>query len=110
FLMKIGGDVIALRIAFVLRDSIYMYRSACDPGWGKRSVMTIVAAEAFKYAMFMGLRTANLPMENDGSSTGWGPKVRYYREAIQRVPSAKSRLGHQSYQWLLKAKQDPRVQ
>jgi len=75
FQLKIGGDVVAMRIGFVVADSLYLYYSGYDPAWAKYSVMTTTVAEAIKYAIAHGLKTVNLSPGADVSKTRWGPRV-----------------------------------
>ena len=46
FALKIGDKVAAMRVGFVLGDSLYLYYSGYDPEFGKYSVMTTAVAEA----------------------------------------------------------------
>ena len=109
FVLSIQGQVVAIRIGYVFRDSIYLYYSGYDLAWGKYSVMTTVVAEAFKYAMGNGIKTANLSTGNDISKTRWGPSEVMYREVLQVTPSMRSRLALDGYQFAMKAKRHPRV-
>jgi CelD/BcsL family acetyltransferase involved in cellulose biosynthesis len=109
FTLSFSGKVVALRIGYVLGDSIYMYYSGYDPAWGKYSIMTTVVAEALKYAIAHGLQTANLSTGNDISKTRWGPSETVYREAAQVAPSFRGQLAHQGYQLAMRARSNPRV-
>ena len=46
FGMRIGGRFVAMRIGFVVDDTLYLYYSGYDPAWAKYSVMTTVVAES----------------------------------------------------------------
>jgi CelD/BcsL family acetyltransferase involved in cellulose biosynthesis len=92
FQLAIGGDVVALRIGFVIRDSLYLYYSGFDPRWSKYSVMTTTVVEAVKYAIGQGLTTINLSPNKDVSKTRWGPREIALNQAVQIAPSLLSRL------------------
>jgi CelD/BcsL family acetyltransferase involved in cellulose biosynthesis len=87
FSLRIGGQIVATRIGFLLGDALYLYYSGYDPTWSRYSVMTTVVAETMKYAMAAGVRTVNLSTGNDVSKTRWNPAEVSYCEAIQISPS-----------------------
>jgi CelD/BcsL family acetyltransferase involved in cellulose biosynthesis len=109
FLLRVREEVVALRIAYVLQDSIYLYYSGYDPAWGKYSIMTTVVAEALKYAIEQGLKSANLSTGNDVSKTRWGPQEYIYRDAVQQRLSPRSRLARHGYELVQRARSDPRL-
>lgn len=74
FQLIIRGEVVASRIGFVIRDSLYFYYSGFDSAWARYSVMTTTVAEAVKYAISQGLRTVNLSPGRDTSKLRWGPR------------------------------------
>jgi len=92
FQLAIRGDVVALRIGFVIGDSLYLYYSGFDPRWSKYSVMTTTVVEAIKYAIGQGLTTINLSPSKDVSKTRWGPREIALNQAVQISPSPFSRL------------------
>jgi len=97
FQLRIGGEVVACRIGFVVGDSLYLYYSGFDPRWGNYSVMTTTVAETLKYAIGTGLKTVNLSRGSDQSKTRWGPRVVEYRGGLDRRERLKSRIAHQLY-------------
>jgi CelD/BcsL family acetyltransferase involved in cellulose biosynthesis len=97
FQLVIGGQVVASRIGFVVRDSLYLYYSGFDPQWASFSVMTTVVAEAIKYAISVGLTTVNLSAGTDVSKTRWGPRALAYQTAYEPGPGLRSRLTLQAY-------------
>jgi CelD/BcsL family acetyltransferase involved in cellulose biosynthesis len=92
FQLAIRGDVVALRIGFVIGNSLYLYYSGFDPRWSKYSVMTTTVVEAVKYAIGQGLTTINLSPNKDVSKTRWGPREIALNQAVQISPSLLSRL------------------
>jgi CelD/BcsL family acetyltransferase involved in cellulose biosynthesis len=92
FQLVIGGDVVALRIGFVVGDSLYLYYSGFSPRWAKYGVMTTTVVEAIKYAIGQHLRTVNLSPNRDVSKTRWGPREIVLKQAVQLAPAALSRL------------------
>lgn len=109
FMLRVKGEVIAMRIGFVIGDSLYLYYSGYDPAWARFSVMTTVVAEAFKWAMGQGLKTANLSTGTDVSKTRWGPDERVYREVAQLSPGARGQLAWHAYRLVLTAREHPRL-
>ena len=97
FTVKIGGNIVAMRIGFIVGDTLYLYYSGYDPAWSNYSVMTTVVAESIKWAIAEGLRTVNLSTGNDVSKTRWRPAEISYREAIQISPSLSAQAAHALY-------------
>jgi CelD/BcsL family acetyltransferase involved in cellulose biosynthesis len=58
FVLKIGGQVVATRIGFIIGGTLYLYYSGYDPAWSKYSVMTALVAETIKYAISNGLKSS----------------------------------------------------
>jgi len=54
FALKIGAEIVAMRIGFVVGDGLYLYYSGFDPKWWEFGVMTTTMAEAIKYAIGRG--------------------------------------------------------
>jgi CelD/BcsL family acetyltransferase involved in cellulose biosynthesis len=98
FEMRIGAEVVASRIGFVVGDSLYLYYSGYDPHWSKYSVMTTTVAEAIKYAIAEGLATVNLTPGTDVSKTRWSPRELEFPQAVQVYPSRLSRWAWNLYQ------------
>jgi CelD/BcsL family acetyltransferase involved in cellulose biosynthesis len=92
FQLAIRGEVVALRIGFVIGDSLYLYYSGFDPRWSKYSVMTTTVVEAIKYAIGQGLTTIDLSPGRDISKTRWGPREFALNQAVQISPSPLSHL------------------
>lgn len=84
FQLRIGTEIVAVRIAFVVGDSLYLYFSGFDPRWGRFSVMTTTVAEALKYAIAAGLKTVNLSRGTDTSKTRWRPRAIVYTGGFER--------------------------
>jgi CelD/BcsL family acetyltransferase involved in cellulose biosynthesis len=106
FVLKIRGCVVAVRIAFVVGEEIYLYYSGFDPRWAKYSVSTTIVAESFKYAIEHGLKRANLSTGTDVSKTRWGARLVLFGEATQSRARLRSRVTYEAYRHL---KSDPLV-
>lgn len=92
FQLRIGGRIVASRIAFVVGDSVYLYYSGFDPLWARYSVMTTTVAEAFKYAIASGLKSVNLSPTGERSKLRWRPRRLDFRSALVHRESLSSRI------------------
>lgn len=101
FLLRIGGNVVASRVAFVVGSSLYLYYSGFDPNWAKYSVSTTLLAEAVKYAIGLGLSTVNLSAGTDQSKTRWGARPVSFHAGVQASPRLRSRVAYAAYCRLL---------
>jgi CelD/BcsL family acetyltransferase involved in cellulose biosynthesis len=97
FQLKVGAQVVATRIGFVVGDSLYLYYSGFDPAWARYSVMTTTVAEAIKYAIAHGLQTVNLSPAKDISKTRWGPRQIDYASVYENAGRLRSRLARDAY-------------
>jgi CelD/BcsL family acetyltransferase involved in cellulose biosynthesis len=97
FQLKVGSEVVAMRIGFVVAGSLYLYYSGYDPAWAKYSVMTTTVAEAIKYAIAQGLNTVNLSPGADVSKTRWGPRVEEYPVVYEYSHRLTSRVAAKVY-------------
>ena len=97
FQLRIGGDIVASRIGFVVGDSLYFYYSGFDPTWAKYGVMTTTIAEALKYAINHGLKAANMSRGTDPSKTRWGPRVVVFAGAMEQRRRLSSRIAYSCY-------------
>jgi CelD/BcsL family acetyltransferase involved in cellulose biosynthesis len=103
FTLRIGDKCAAMRVGFVLGDSLYLYYSGYDPEFAKYSVMTTAVAEAIKYAIEQRFVTVNLSTGNDVSKTRWSPAEVVFRQASIVSPSRRGELTHEVYQRARKA-------
>jgi CelD/BcsL family acetyltransferase involved in cellulose biosynthesis len=97
FQLVVGGEIVAVRIGFVVGNSLYLYNSGFDPRWAKYSVMTTTDAEAIKYAIENELKTVNLSTGTDRSKTRWGPQEVDYYTAYECNRRHRSRLALYTY-------------
>ena len=97
FQLKIGSEIVAMRIGFVVGDSLYLYYSGFDPAWSRYSVMTTTVAETIKYAITQGLKTVNLSPTPDVSKMRWSPRQVDYASAYQHDGRVRSRWACQAY-------------
>jgi CelD/BcsL family acetyltransferase involved in cellulose biosynthesis len=106
FALKIGEKTAAMRVGFVLGDSLYLYYSGYDPEFAKYSVMTTAVAEAIKYAIEQHFAKVNLSTGNDVSKTRWNPAEIVFRQASIVSPSRRGELTHEVYRRARKAVAD----
>ena len=92
FQLMIGGEVVAMRIGFVLGDEIYLYFSGYDQAYSRFSVMTTTVAEAIKHSIEQGMRIVNLSTGTDVSKTRWRPSQVIYHGGYEVYAAAKSRV------------------
>jgi CelD/BcsL family acetyltransferase involved in cellulose biosynthesis len=92
FQLRIGSQIVASRIGFVVGSSIYLYYSGFDPAWGRYSVMTTTVSEAFKYAIANGFKTVNLSLTREQSKLRWRPRLVEFRTALVGRQSLSSRI------------------
>ena len=92
FQLRIGTEIVASRIGFVVGDSVYLYYSGFDPAWARYSVMTTTVAEAFKYAIAHGLTTVNLSLTGEQSKLRWRPRLVEFHSALVHREALSSRI------------------
>jgi CelD/BcsL family acetyltransferase involved in cellulose biosynthesis len=97
FQLRIGGHIVAARLAFVVRDSMYLYYSGFDPAWARYSVMTTATAEGFRYAIAQGLKSANLSLTGEQSKLRWRPRRVEFHSALVHRQFVTSRLACRAY-------------
>jgi CelD/BcsL family acetyltransferase involved in cellulose biosynthesis len=97
FQLRIGADIVAVRIGFIVGDCLSLYYSGFDPRWARYGVMTTTIAEAMKYAIEAGLETVNLSRGTDMSKTRWGPAVVPYVCASEPHRRLGSRIAYHCY-------------
>jgi hypothetical protein len=91
FQLAIDGEVVAMRSAFVVQDSLYLYFSGFDPKWADYAVMTTTLVETVKYAINHRMKTINFSIGTDVSKSRWGVKE------IQLPCAAAVRRSHLSH-------------
>jgi CelD/BcsL family acetyltransferase involved in cellulose biosynthesis len=97
FQLVVDSQIVAMRIGFVVGDSLYLYYSGFDPAWSKYSVMTTTVAEAIKYAIAHGLKTVNLSPNLDVSKSRWSPRQVDYKSVYEEGWRLRSRLARRVY-------------
>lgn len=103
FQLVIDGHVAAIRVAFVVGDTLYLYFSGYAPEYAQYGVMTTTVAEAIQYAIASGLERVHLSPGNDLSKTRWRPTVISTRQATLVAPSARAHLAHRVHRGALSA-------
>jgi len=107
FQLKVGSQIVAMRLAFVLGDSLYLYYSGFNPEWSRYGVMTTTVAEAIKYAIAHGLKTVNLSPTKDIAKTRWSPRQVDYKSGYEQGVRLRSGLARRAY---MKARSDEGLQ
>jgi CelD/BcsL family acetyltransferase involved in cellulose biosynthesis len=97
FQLIADSQIVAMRIGFVVGDSLYLYYSGFDPAWSRYSVMTTTVAEAIKYAIAHGLKTVNLSPNLDVSKSRWSPRRVDYKSVYEEGWRLRSRLARRVY-------------
>ena len=97
FALRIGGEIVAMRIGFVVDDSLYLYYSGYDPRWAPYGVMTTTMAEAIKYAIAAGLTSVGLSPTRDLAKTRWGPRQVDYASVYEIRDRLRSRCAYAAY-------------
>jgi CelD/BcsL family acetyltransferase involved in cellulose biosynthesis len=103
FELVVAGEVVASRVGFAIGDTLYLYYSGYLPQWGAYSVMTTCVAEALRYAIEQGFKTANLSTGTDVSKLRWSPEQVRYAELVEVAPSARCRLAYPAYREVRRA-------
>jgi len=107
FELKIGGAVVASRLAFLLGPDLYMYFAGYDPSWKDYSVMTVLVSEMIKWALAHGAERANLSTGRDQSKLRWKPTEVILRDAVQVSPTWRGRFvfgAFQAYEAMMRAR------
>ncbi len=97
FALTIAGEVAAMRIGFVVGDSLYLYYSGFDPRWWRYGVMTTTVAEAIKYAIAHQLKCVNLSPGWDIPKARWSPRQIDYPAAFELRGRLRSRMMNGAY-------------
>jgi len=100
FQLRIAGEIVASRVGFVVHDSVYLYYSGFDPSWGRYSVMTTTTAEALKYSIANGIKTANLSLHMERSKQRWRPRPVEFHSALIGRELLRSRMACTAYRWV----------
>ena len=106
FQLRVDEQVVAIRIGFLVGDSLYLYYSGYDPEFARYSVMTTTVAEAIQYAILHGMKTVNLSTGNDVSKTRWNPEEVVTRQALVVSPNRRAELASDVYRHAVGAVRD----
>jgi CelD/BcsL family acetyltransferase involved in cellulose biosynthesis len=106
FQLMVDEQVVAVRVGFVIGDSLYLYYSGYHRAFAQYSVMTTTVAEAIKYAIAQGLKTVNLSTGNDVSKARWNPVEVATRQALLVSPSRRAELARGVYRHAVGAIED----
>jgi CelD/BcsL family acetyltransferase involved in cellulose biosynthesis len=100
FQLRIGGQIVAVRLAFVVGRTLYLYFSGYDQAWAAYHVMTRTLAEAIQHAIGEGLTAVHLSTGRDQSKMRWRPEEIVYLDAVRLSPSRRGRVAHRIFQAL----------
>ncbi|HEX3855645.1 MAG TPA: GNAT family N-acetyltransferase [Polyangiaceae bacterium] len=106
FQLRVDEQVVAIRIGFIVGDSLYLYYSGYDPEFARYSVMTTTVAEAIQYAILHGMKSVNLSTGNDVSKTRWNPVEVVTRQALLVSPCWRAELARDVYRHAVGAVQE----
>jgi CelD/BcsL family acetyltransferase involved in cellulose biosynthesis len=101
--LRLGDELAATRLGFVLGGCLYLYYSGFDPEYAQLSVATTVVAEAIKHAIGEGLSSVNLSTGKDPSKLRWRPREIMFREALLIPPGPLSRVKYRALGLVTKA-------
>jgi len=97
FRLRIGDQLAATRIGFVLGDQLYLYYSGYDPRWRSYSLMTTLVVETMRWAIAQGFNGVNLSTGRDQSKLRWQPQEKILHNAIQISPRHRSAVLFRAY-------------
>jgi hypothetical protein len=108
FQVRIRGEIVASRIAFIVGDSMYLYYSGFDPAWARYSVMTTAMVEGIKHAIASGLKTVNLSLTAEQSKLRWNPRLlEFHSGLLLHRQSLSSRLVYGAYRMAISGRGAP---
>jgi CelD/BcsL family acetyltransferase involved in cellulose biosynthesis len=94
FVVRVGGNVVAIRIGFALNGALYLYYSGYEMAFAKYSIMTTCVAEAIRWAIAERLEVVNLSTGLDAAKARWAPASTVYRCALLRPESPRGAFMH----------------
>jgi CelD/BcsL family acetyltransferase involved in cellulose biosynthesis len=97
FQLRVGGEIVATRLGFLLGQDLYLYYSGYRIAWAPHSVMTTVVAEAIKWAISQGLAGVDLSTGKDPSKLRWQPQETVFWEGVQSSPRPFRQLAAGAY-------------
>lgn len=97
FELYIGETAVASRLAFLLDRDLYFYYAGYEPSWRDHSIMTILMAEALKWAIAHDVEVANLSTGADQSKTRWRPTEVVFQDFLQTSPTIRGRISGRAY-------------
>jgi CelD/BcsL family acetyltransferase involved in cellulose biosynthesis len=100
FRLRVGGSVVAARVAFVMSGTLYLYFSGYEREFGKYSVMTTLLSEVIQCAFREGLGSMNLSTGNDVSKTRWAPREWLECDGVMVSPRLFGHFAYAAYHFL----------
>ena len=92
FSLRHRDRLVACRIAYHARESLYLYYSGYDPNYARHSVMTRTLVEGLQWAFRQGVRRVNLSTGADLAKTRWRPTCLEYEKLWLWSPSPRGRF------------------
>ena len=102
FELRLGDEVAACRLGFILGNSIYIYYSGYDPRWRNHSVGTVLMIEAVKWSISNNFTEFNLSAGKDRSKLRWKPREFIYQSGLQVRPDFRGSIISHCYQFFKK--------
>jgi CelD/BcsL family acetyltransferase involved in cellulose biosynthesis len=100
FRLRVGGSLVATRVAFVMGGTLYLYFSGYEREFGKYSVMTTLLSEVIQRAFGEGLSSMNLSTGNDVSKTRWAPREWLECDGVMVSPRPFAQFAYAAYHFL----------
>ncbi len=92
YLLHVGKEVVAARVAFLHGRHLYLYYSGYEVSWGRFGVSTTLVAEAIRHAIDEGLEAVNFSFGSDVSKLRWRPTEVQYQAGVQPSREARAML------------------
>jgi CelD/BcsL family acetyltransferase involved in cellulose biosynthesis len=100
FRLRVGGVVVATRVAFIMGGTLYLYFSGYEREFGKYSVMTTLLSEVIQHAFHERIGSINMSAGNDVSKTRWAPREWVECDGVTVSPRPLGRFAYAAYQFL----------
>ena len=98
--LRVGRDIVATRVAFLMGGTLYLYFSGYRREFGKYSVTTTLLAEIIQHAFAEGIGSINLSTGNDVSKTRWAPRESLECDGVTVSSRLRGRLAYATYRFL----------
>ena len=83
FEARVGEDLVACRLCFILGPTLYIYYSGYDPKWRDFSVGTLMMAKIIQWAIKNKFTEINLSAGKDRSKMQWRPAEHMFQGGVR---------------------------